>query len=93
MLPLPRRQPAEDADDGHPTQAEVLPPSPYLGAIHLDGVPGGALGAAMAAVWGVVLGIVRHRTGSIRTVWVVHVLANVAIFTTVTTLAFRDGVL
>ncbi len=64
-----------------------------FGAIHLDGVPGGVLGAAMAAVWGVVLGVVRHRMGSIRTVWVVHVLANVAIFTTVTTLAFRDGVL
>ncbi len=64
-----------------------------FGAIHLDGVPGGPLGVVMAAGWGAVLGIVRHRTGSIRLVWVVHVLANVAIYTAVVSLALADGVL
>ena len=64
-----------------------------FGAIHATGVPGGPLGMAMAGGWGVVLGIVRHRVGSIRLVWVVHVLANVAIYSTVVLLGLRDGVL
>jgi membrane protease YdiL (CAAX protease family) len=64
-----------------------------FGSIHLNGVPGGWLGMLMAGGWGVMLGIVRHRTDSIRLAWVVHVLANVAIFATVTGLAVRDGVL
>lgn len=64
-----------------------------FGAIHLNGVPGGWLGMLMAGAWGIMLGIVRHRTDSIRLAWVVHVLANVAIFATVTGLALREGVL
>ncbi len=64
-----------------------------FGAIHAAGVPGGPLGVAMAGTWGVALGIVRHRTGSIRLVWVVHVLANIAIYSTVVLLALRDGTL
>ena len=64
-----------------------------FGAIHLNGVPGSWLGMIMAGSWGIVLGVVRHRTESIRLVWVVHVLANIAIFATVTGLALRDGVL
>ena len=64
-----------------------------FGAIHLDGVPGGPLGMAMAGGWGAVLGLVRHRSGSIRLAWIVHVTANITIFTTVTVLAVRDGVL
>ncbi len=64
-----------------------------FGAIHLDGVPGGPLGMLMAGGWGAVLGIVRFRSGSIRLPWLVHVAANITIFTTVTLLAVRDGVL
>lgn len=64
-----------------------------FGAIHLNGVPGGPLGMVMAGGWGLVLGVVRHRTNSIRLAWVVHVFANIAIFTTVTGLALRDGIL
>ncbi len=64
-----------------------------FGAIHLNGVPGGPLGMVMAGVWGVVLGVVTHRTKSVRLAWIVHVFANVAIFSTVTALALRDGIL
>ncbi len=64
-----------------------------FGAIHVDGVPGGPLGVALAAGWGAVLGVVRHRTGSIRLVWIVHALANVAIYSTVVVLAVDDGIL
>ncbi len=64
-----------------------------FGAIHLNGVPGGPLGMVMAGGWGIILGIVTHRTQSIRLAWVVHVLANIAIFSTVTALALRDDIL
>lgn len=64
-----------------------------FGAIHLNGVPGGPLGMVMAGGWGMILDIITHRTRSIRLAWVVHVLANIAIFSTVTPLALRDGIL
>ena len=64
-----------------------------FGAVHYAGVPGGPLGMAMATAWGVMLGVIRHRTSSIHLPWIVHVLANVAIFATVVTLALRDNVL
>lgn len=64
-----------------------------FGAIHLNGVPGGPLGVVMATGWGIMLGVVRHRTGSIRLAWVVHAMANIAIYTTVVLLAIDDGVL
>ncbi len=64
-----------------------------FGAIHLNGVPGGPLGMAMAGTWGVALGVIRHRTTSIRLPWLVHIVANVAIFASVAILGFRDGIL
>ncbi len=64
-----------------------------FGTIHLNGVPGGPFGVVMATGWGIMLGIIRHRTGSIRLVWVVHVLANIAIYATVVLLAIDDGLI
>lgn len=64
-----------------------------FGAIHLNGVPGGPLGMLMAGVWGTVLGTVRHRTGSIRLSWLVHVLANATMFTVIAAMAIDDGTL
>lgn len=64
-----------------------------FGAIHLVGVPGGLLGMVMAGTWGAVLGALRHRTGGLLLVWIVHVAANVAIFTTVVVVARREGIL
>lgn len=64
-----------------------------FGAIHLNGVPGGALGMAMAGLWGTVLGIVTHRTGSIRLPWLVHVVANATMFTVIAAMAISDRTL
>jgi membrane protease YdiL (CAAX protease family) len=64
-----------------------------FGAIHLNGVPGGPLGMAMAGLWGTMLGIVRHRTGSIRLPWLVHVLANATMFILIAATAIDDGTL
>lgn len=64
-----------------------------FGTIHLGGVPGGPLGMAMAGAWGAVLGVIRHRTGSIRLPWLVHACANVVIFTTVVVMALSEGTL
>jgi hypothetical protein len=37
--------------------------------------------------------VVRHRSQTLRLVWVAHVAANAVIFTTLVTLAQRDGLL
>ena len=47
----------------------------------------------MAGVWGILLGVVRHRTHSIRLAWIVHVFANIVIYVTVIVLASRGGFL
>lgn len=75
-----------------PTLAIVVQGAAF-GAIHLGGVPGGPLGMVMAGAWGAVLGVIRHRTGSIRVPWLVHVCANVGIFTTVVVMARSEGTL
>lgn len=77
----------------HRPTVAIVGSSVAFGAIHLAGVPGGPLGMVMAAGWGAVLGVVRHRSGSIHLPWLVHVAANATIFTTITVLAVRDGVL
>lgn len=64
-----------------------------FGALHLHGVPGGPLGMAMAALWGAMLGFVRHRTGGLRLVWWVHVAANATIYSTLVLTANARGVL
>jgi uncharacterized protein len=64
-----------------------------FGALHLNGVPGGALGMAMAMLWGAMLGYVRHRTNGLLLVWVVHVAANATIYTTLVITASARGVL
>ena len=64
-----------------------------FGALHLHGIPGGPLGMTMAALWGAMLGSVRHRTNGLRLVWLVHVAANTTIFTTLVVAARAKGVL
>lgn len=73
--------------------APIVVQSVAFGAIHLNGVPGGPLGMAMAGLWGTVLGVVRHRSGSIRLAWMVHVLANATMFTIIAVMAINDGTL
>ena len=57
-----------------------------FGLAHYGGFPRGALGVAMAASYGVMMGIVRHRSGGLLAPWVSHVVADLVIFILVLTL-------
>jgi membrane protease YdiL (CAAX protease family) len=50
-----------------------------FGAAHWAGYPSGWIGMLMAAVWGLMLGIIRLRTAGIALPYVVHVTANAVI--------------
>jgi CAAX protease family protein len=49
------------------------------GLLHTGGFPSGALGVALATVYGLVLGIVRLRSGGLLAPWLAHVLADLTI--------------
>jgi membrane protease YdiL (CAAX protease family) len=51
-----------------------------FGALHLLGMPGGWIGVAMAAAYGVMLGWLRRRSQGMLAPYLAHVLADVAIF-------------
>lgn len=53
-----------------------------FGLLHLGGVPGGPLGAVLAGSWGLVLGVIRVRTGGLLYAWMLHVAADVTILVT-----------
>jgi membrane protease YdiL (CAAX protease family) len=57
----------------------VLQALPF-GALHLLGVPGGPIGVAMAAAYGVMLGWLRRRSQGMLAPYLAHVLADVAVF-------------
>jgi membrane protease YdiL (CAAX protease family) len=50
-----------------------------FGAAHWAGFPSGWVGMLMAAGWGLVLGILRLRSGGILVPYLVHVTANAVI--------------
>ena len=50
-----------------------------FGIAHWAGFPSGWLGMAMAASWGLALGIIRVRSGGMALTYVVHVFANAVI--------------
>ena len=51
-----------------------------FGALHLLGIPGGWIGVAMAAAYGVMLGWLRRRSQGMLAPYLAHGLADVAIF-------------
>lgn len=51
-----------------------------FGALHVFGIPGGIIGAVMAGSWGVLLGVLRWRTGGVLAPYVAHVAADATIF-------------
>ena len=59
--------------------AAVVTQAALFGAAHWAGFPSGWVGMLMAAAWGLVLGIIRVRSGGIGLTYVVHVCANIAI--------------
>lgn len=51
-----------------------------FGALHWAGFPSGWSGVALATIYGVMLGWLRHATGGLATPIVAHILADVTIF-------------
>jgi membrane protease YdiL (CAAX protease family) len=51
-----------------------------FGVVHAHGFPSGIIGIAMASVYGVVLGILRQRSGGLLAPFVAHVFADATIF-------------
>jgi CAAX protease family protein len=62
-------------------RAAVVLQAVLFGVAHFAGFPSGAVGMIMAASWGVVLGIMRVRSGGILITYLVHVTANAVIGT------------
>lgn len=59
---------------------EVFTTSLLFAVFHINGFPGGVLGVAMVFMWGVVLGIIRNRTGGLLGPFAAHVVADITIF-------------
>jgi membrane protease YdiL (CAAX protease family) len=51
-----------------------------FGMLHLNGYPYGPLGVALAAVYGLILGVMRLRSGGLLAPWIAHVLTDIVIF-------------
>lgn len=52
----------------------------FFGTAHFWGVPSGIIGAVLATVYGVMLGIIRQRSGGLGMAIVTHVFADLVIF-------------
>ncbi|BCJ73660.1 hypothetical protein CS0771_32040 [Catellatospora sp. IY07-71] len=50
-----------------------------FGVAHWGGFPSGWMGVGMSAAYGLLLGVIRHRTGGILAVFAVHILADTTI--------------
>ncbi|SDO58418.1 CAAX protease self-immunity [Cryobacterium flavum] len=50
-----------------------------FGIAHLDGVPNGPIGVVMVIAWGIVLSLLRLRTGGMLATYIAHVLADATI--------------
>ncbi len=83
---------ALEAETGSDAQA-VIGQGIAFGALHVAGFPGGAGGVLLAGAWGIVLGVLRARTGGLRWSWWAHVAANVVIYAAVVALAADQGIL
>jgi len=61
-------------------------------ALHyLAGFPSGAVGVVMTFVYGVMLGVIRRRSGGLLAPWFTHVAADIAIFSILAAIVFRGG--
>jgi membrane protease YdiL (CAAX protease family) len=62
-----------------------------FGLLHLHGYPYGAIGVAMATVYGLILGAIRLRSRGLLAPWVAHVVADSVIFVIILKAASRGS--
>ncbi|WP_437542468.1 type II CAAX endopeptidase family protein [Sorangium sp. So ce367] len=58
----------------------VLVQAAAFGLLHLSGFPSGAVGVGLAAIYAVMLGVLRRRAGGLLAPYVAHVAADLTIF-------------
>ncbi|WP_437765865.1 CPBP family intramembrane glutamic endopeptidase [Sorangium sp. So ce764] len=58
----------------------VLVQAAAFGLLHLNGFPSGAVGVGLAAIYAVMLGVLRRRAGGLLAPYVAHVAADLTIF-------------
>jgi uncharacterized protein len=58
----------------------VIVQAVFFGTAHFWGVPSGVVGAVLATIYGIMLGVIRKRAGGILMVTVTHVFADIVIF-------------
>ncbi|WP_437989800.1 CPBP family intramembrane glutamic endopeptidase [Sorangium sp. So ce145] len=58
----------------------VLVQAAAFGLLHLRGFPSGAVGVGLAAIYAVMLGVLRRRAGGLLAPYVAHVAADLTIF-------------
>ena len=63
-----------------PVVAAVAIQAVVFGLMHLHGFPRGAAGVVLAAIYGLMMGLVRARSGGLVAAWVCHVAVDAAIF-------------
>jgi membrane protease YdiL (CAAX protease family) len=66
--------------DGYGAAAAVCIQGIAFGVVHAHGFPRGVVGVVMASVYGVVLGLLRQRSGGLLAPFVAHVFADATIF-------------
>jgi hypothetical protein len=71
--------------------ASLLLQAIAFGALHIHGFPRGTVGVLLATIYGVMMGIIRRKSGGVLAPWVAHVLTDLVIVAVVLTIA-RTGV-
>jgi membrane protease YdiL (CAAX protease family) len=66
--------------DGYGPLAAVCIQAIAFGVVHAHGFPRGVIGVAMATLYGLVLGVLRQRSGGLVAPLVAHVFADATIF-------------
>lgn len=61
-----------------------------FGLAHLQGVPGGLVGAGMAGAWGALLALLRLRTGGMLATYLAHIAADATIVVILLPAALRS---
>ena len=62
-----------------PGFAALLLQALAFGAIHIRGFPRGWLGAGLACIYGLLMGVIRRRAGGMFAPWIAHVFTDVVI--------------
>ncbi len=59
-----------------------------FGLVHIHGFPRGWIGVLLAAIYGLMMGVLRRTSGGLLVPWVAHVCADLVIFGVLAMLAF-----